>query len=285
MSDSSRFAAATCEEVWIGGVLAERRFSCGEAVDRGGIIDARDARDEELIRRASELLREMQSAIDSRFRVRLVAEATSDGESSTIILSDGRRSVVSAPRYVDADVSLLTRAAERPAAQPLESLSLPMVWRNGSAAVLLHEAIGHPLEHGLGMPRLPPWLAVDVALARRRASFRDVPLMRMTAVAVMHGGAPCDVPAERIEVHLVEGGTWDPLSDVVSVRVADAERIVDGNALPLEPFTLAAPREAILESIRGAHGAAVRYPGVICSREGQEVVVASSAPTLLTVLR
>jgi hypothetical protein len=43
-----------------------------------------------------------------------------------------------------------------------------------------------------------------------------------------------------------------------------------------------ASRQAIARALIGAEGHPQRYPGVICSREGQELFVASHAPVLLT---
>ena len=44
-------------------------------------------------------------------------------------------------------------------------------------------------------------------------------------------------------------------------------------------------RANIARAFIGASGEPLRYPGVICSREGQELVVGSSAPLLLMELR
>lgn len=284
MSARNPFVAAVLEELWSGGELVERRLSCGEAVERDASIEARDTRDAALIAQCDELLASMRSRVDPRFRTRFIAQAGTEESGTTIVVSDGERAVVSTIRHLDEDRALLARAAQAGPRRQLESSTLPLLWRNGSGAVLLHEAVGHPFEHGLALPALPSWLSVDVQLARRRASFRDVPLMRMAAVAVTQHDAPFALPHDRIEVHLVDGGTWDPLSDLVTVRIAFAEIVSGERATALEPFTLAAPRDAIVKSLRGAHGEPERYPGVICSREGQELFVASRAPTILTVL-
>lgn len=265
-------------------MLLERRISSGEAVERNGTIEAEDTRDEAMIARCDALLDAIRPRLDSRFRTRLVAEVSPGASSATIVVSDGERSVVSSLESYEADVFLLLRAATAaPREQPGAS-TLPLLWRNGSAAVLLHEAVGHPYEHGLPMPELPAWLSVEVELGERRASFRDVPLTRMHAVKVTQHGAPFVLPQERIEIHLVDGGAWDPLTDVVTARVSFAEMVAGARRVALEPFAISVSRDAVLQSLRGALGDPERYPGVICSREGQELFVASSAPTLLTVL-
>ena len=41
-------------------------------------------------------------------------------------------------------------------------------------------------------------------------------------------------------------------------------------------------RAEIAASLSGASGEPIRYPGVICSREGQELYVASHAPVIIT---
>jgi hypothetical protein len=283
LSARSRFAAAVREELWIAGALAERRLSCGEAIGADGTIEAQDVRDAASIARCDELLDAMRSRVDPRFRTRLVAEVVNGAGSATIVVSDGERAVVSSPESLDADLSLLSRAATAGPREQAGGSTLPLVWRNGSGAVLLHEAVGHPHEHGLPMPQLPPWLSVDVQLAERRASFRDVPLVRMTAVAVTQRDAPFNLPQDRVEVHLVDGGAWDPLTDTVTARVSFAEIVSGDRRAALEPFTIAASRHEVLASLRGAQGAPERYPGVICSREGQELFVASHAPAMLTV--
>src|SRR5205085_8504167 len=115
---------------------------------------------------------------------------------------------------------------------------LPIVWRNGSAAVLLHEAIGHAAEHAHARLEWPRWLrARDVARdgrtadlieaqpppALRRQSFRDVPLRRMTDLRFEQIGAPFELPAERIEVFLISSGTYEPLTQTISIDVSVAD--------------------------------------------------------------
>ena len=47
-------------------------------------------------------------------------------------------------------------------------------------------------------------------------------------------------------------------------------------------LTIRATRSDIARSIVGATGDPIRYPGVICSREGQELFVGSYAPLIVT---
>jgi hypothetical protein len=72
------------------------------------------------------------------------------------------------------------------------------------------------------------------------------------------------------------------LTESCSVRIAAADLIDGDDATPLGPFELHRSRAAIARSLAGARGEPLRYPGVICSREGQELVVESWAPELVT---
>jgi len=183
----------------------------------------------------------------------------------------GAASIVTDPEHVAEDVALLRNAGIQPVAHRRD---VPIVWHNGSAAVLLHEAHGHPLEHGLAPLVLPEWLRVEVPLHPRRATFRDVPLLRMQHVHVSQVDAPFAIPDERIDVQLVDSGAYEPLTDIITIRVA---------ASSIGAFDIVQPRAAL--SFLGADGEPRRYPGVICSREGQELVVGSAAPTIVTVFR
>src|SRR2546421_611841 len=121
-------------------------------------------------------------------------------------------------------------------------------------------------------------LSADPPRALRRPSFRDVPLRRMTTLVVTQNGAPFDVPERHVEVHLVAGGAYDSLTDAVTIHVS----VANLGAMRLAPFTIHTKRERVLAAIRGASGEPVRYPGVVCSREGQELVVGSFAPLMVT---
>ena len=82
---------------------------------------------------------------------------------------------------------------------------------------------------------------------------------------------------------LVEGGRYDPLTDDVTLFIPAADLVEGSRRRRLAPFVIHEPRHAIPPALIGADGAAVRYPGVICSTVGQEIAVGSHAPTLLTL--
>ena len=96
----------------------------------------------------------------------------------------------------------------------------------------------------------------------------------MTNVHVKkYGRPPFQLPRRYIDVFLVAGGAYDPLTDIVTIDVA----VSTAGA-----FTLRRTRAEVAESIAGATGVELRYPGVVCSREGQELVVGSYAPVMIT---
>lgn len=258
------------------GRLVESRLDHGQALEDDGAILASDARDDALVTACERELARLRPALPSAARVRLVAEASSEGISSAMTVRVGGLSIVTTLEHVADDVRLLTSCTT--GVTPVPRRPLPLLWRNGSAAVLLHEAQGHALEHGHAPLSLPEWLRVDIPLRMRRATFRDVPLLRMTHVRAEQRHAPFVLPDESIEVHLVEGGTYEPLTETVTIRIAAAT--LRGEALA--PFVMVAPRQAL--RFLGAQGEPLRYPGVICSREGQELIVESHAPLLLTEL-
>jgi len=272
---SSTFAIASRDELWIRGALSESRLMHGQARQLGQTIEASDARDEGLVvacNRAIEDARATISALDDA-RVRVVARATRENDvesvETTITISIGGVSVVTTPADAIADHQLL-RSLSKP---PMPLRSLPIVWQNGSAAVLLHEAIGHAREHDAAPVPWPAWLAVDAPLITRRETFRDVPLPRMKHLIATQTGAPFVLPDGRIEVQLIAGGSYDPITDMVIINVA----VSTAGA-----FTIRRTRAQIAASLAGAAGDPIRYPGVICSREGQELYVASHAPVMIT---
>ena len=195
----------------------------------------------------------------------------------------------------DYDALLHLLAPDPPTAHP-PSRPLPIVWRGGSGAVLLHEAAGHAAEHHHQPLRWPAWLRVrdespegaadllagEEPHAMRRQSFRDVPMPRMTSVVVEQLKAPAEMPSHRIEVHLVSSGAYEPLTETVTIRASIADLVEDGRRRRLPSFTFRATRQQIAQALAGASGNARRYPGVICSREGQELLVGSYAPMLVT---
>src|SRR5207248_2494661 len=130
---------------------------------------------------AMERVRDLARAHDARVRVR----ATREGVETIFIVTRNGVSIVSTPEHLSDDVALLQNAiSQRPTANG------QLVWHNGSAAVLLHEAIGHAAEHDARPVAWPAWLRVDAPLAMRRESFSDVPLLRMTHLRAWAENAP-----------------------------------------------------------------------------------------------
>lgn len=272
------FRIATRDELWLRGRLVERRLLHGEAIqDDHGII-ATDTRDDALVAICDHEMQRMHDAMPRDARVRLVATASTEEQSSTMTIGLRGLSIVTSPEHAAVDYALLREIASvEPSGVAIDYHGVPIVWRNGSAAVLLHEAIGHAKEHDHAPIDLPPWLHVDVPLRMRRATFSDVPLLRMTKLIARGGQAILPVPS--IEILLVAGGEYEPLTQTITLRIAAAN--FDGRRLP--PFEIRESREAIARAIIGAEGEPLRYPGVVCSREGQELVVGSFAPVMVTL--
>jgi hypothetical protein len=280
---SGRFAIAARDELWSAGRLLESRLLHGEAIENGGRIDATDAADEVLLALCDRQLEELRSAVAALTSpVRLVSRAASDETTAAIIATRNGISVVTTPEKLQDDLALIPW---RPGTTHADWRELPLVWRHGSAAVLLHEAVGHAAEHDAPAVAWPAWLSVDVPLAMRRESFRDVPLRRMTTLVGGQSGAPFTLPDAYIEVVLVAGGSYEPLDDTVSLTIVAANRIDGGTTEPLAPFELHATRREIAGAVKGATGVPLRYPGVVCSSEGQELIVGSYAPVMVTVFR
>jgi len=265
------FSIASRDELWLRGALIESRLMHGAATQRGDSIEASDARDDELVRacdRAIDAARTTTASFRDA-RVRIVVRATHGGEvETTMTIAVDGVSVVTTPSDALADYELLHRV--RNGSAPLRGA---IVWQNGSAAVLLHEAFGHANEHDAAPVAWPSWLSIDAPLVSRRETFRDVPLMRMTHLIARQTNSPFVMPNERIEVQLVAGGSYDPITDMVTIDVAVSSA---------GPFTIRRSRAEIAASLTGATGEPIRYPGVICSREGQELYVASHAPLMIT---
>jgi len=264
------FSIASRDELWLRGALIESRLMHGVATQHGDAIEASDARDDELVHACDRAIDAARAAVASfrDARLRIVVRATHDGIETTMTIAVDGVSVVTTPSDALADYELLHRV--RNGSAPLRGA---IVWQNGSAAVLLHEAFGHANEHDAAPVTWPSWLSIDAPLASRRETFRDVPLMRMTHLIARQTNAPFVMPDERIEVQLVAGGAYDPMTDVVTVDVAVSSA---------GPFTIRRSRAEIAASLAGASGEPIRYPGVICSREGQELYVASHAPLMIT---
>jgi hypothetical protein len=275
----------------VDGQLAERRLSCGAAVDDDGRIVATQTVDEELIGLCDGEIEQLRDNLDANARVRLVARAR---RVRGVVMTDKTMTItIGGVSIVGRDAGVLRRALAMP--KTTDRTDLPIVWRDGSAAVLLHEAVGHAAEHEAAFVKWPAWLRVndvpDFALddvgneargadlrsepprCMRRESFRDVPLRRMTNVVVRQARAPFALPKEHIDVHLVAGGAYDPLTDVVTIHVT---------ASSAGAFTYRRTRAEVAKSLVGAKGAPLDYPGVICSREGQELAVGSAAPLIVT---
>lgn len=291
----TRFAIATRDELWLRGRLSESRMSHGEAIHDESGITATDALAEEtheaLAAACGRDLARMRELVPDDARVRLVAVASTEESSATMTIGIGGMFVVTSPEQARADEELLRSiAAIQPPVElmvePVDYRGIPIVWRNGSASVLLHEAFGHPLEHEHDAIEWPAWLEVSAPMRMRRETFRDVPLRRMTRLTARQNGAPFALPEHRIDVLLVNGGFYEPLTETVTLHIAAADYVVDGEeGHRLPPFEIRETRQAIARALTGAAGDPIRYPGVVCSREGQEVVVGSFAPLMITEFR
>lgn len=226
----------------------------------------------------------------------------------------GTISIVTSPGSLPGDARRLSASLARPPAHGTAAEATPIAFANGSAAVLMHEAVGHPSERGAPHVGWPAWLEVtddpfapalgqltrddcgrpvatrdltrgESPSALRRWSFRDTPIVRMSSLCVRGSGAPTPLPARRIEVQLVDHGSWDPLSEQVSLRVCLAE-LVEGRDRTLLPrFTIRATRRELAARLAGWFGESISYPGVICSDEGQSLPVGSIATGLLLMPR
>jgi len=295
------FTLASLDEIWNRGILLESRIEHGEALHRGLEIVARDTFDAGLMSESEAAAARLRPVAESLTgaRVRIVSRAIAlDGVISVeaaMTISMAGVSIVTDAGNADADIAMLRRLTGMPV-EVARPAGVAMVWRNGSASVLFHEAAGHAAEHGCPPVAWPEWLRVEdhgpaaradllrgeIPTALRRASFRDVPLPRMTSVRVAQEGAPYEEPAERIDIQLVSHGAFDPLGERVTLHIAVAEHVRGGIARRIAPFDLITTRSRVAGSLRGACGEPMRYPGVVCSLEGQEVLVGSAAPIVIT---
>ena len=275
----SVFRIASRDELWLRGRLVESRLSHGEAIEDEGEITASDARDDALVAICEREMQRMHDVMPRDARVRLVASASSEETSSTMTIGTRGLSIVTSPEHARDDYQLLRAIADvEPEGEAIDYRGIPIVWRNGSVAVLLHEAIGHAKEHDHAPLQWPAWLEVDVPLRLRRASFRDVPLLRMTTLLAHQSGGQAILPVPNIEVLLVSGGAYEPLTETVTLRIAAANY----GARRLPSFEIRESRAAVARALIGAEGDPIRYPGVVCSREGQELIVGSFAPVMVT---
>ncbi len=234
---------------------------------------------------------------------------------SAIGLSAGEFRVIASPESLEADARFVADLARREHRQATVEEGLPIAWFNGSGAVLLHEAIGHPAERSLFVEDLPDWLQVDddpnagslvrlqyddtgrqIGLsmmshreppaAIRRWSHRDVPMRRLTNLVSRGSGDPLSaLPSTRIDVLLVGHGHWDSRSDEVAVRVAAADLVDGTHRTAVAPFVFRAPRLALPSMLAGWFGELTRHPGVLCGEEGVTLPVGSTSVGLLTRAR
>lgn len=218
-------------------------------------------------------------------------------------------SITTDPEHVPEHLALLGSCARSDEEVEVDYRLYPVLWKHGSGAVLLHEAIGHPAEQSRFM-HWPEWLEVrddpaaealgrttlddtaqpvstrllsagEAPAALRRESFREVPLRRMTSLVVT-SSRPAALAPERIEVLLLGGGSYDITTDRVSLEVSAARLLSGSGSRSLAPFRFVETRESIRRVLRGSHGTAATYPGVICGDEGQRLPVGAIAPDLLT---
>lgn len=188
---------------------------------------------------------------------------------------------------------------------------IPILWRGGSASILFHELIGHRSQAGQPALEWPAWLTVSdqpfaegvgrmivddtgasprAALltrgqelqCRRRQTFRDMPLLRMTNLICETAGLPLRVPGQRIEVWLLEHGSYDSHSDRISLHISLADHVDGSTRRRLTPFRIECRAEQVLTALVGGRGPLTRYPGVVCGDEGQRIPVGSWSMELLT---
>ncbi len=317
---SVRFRVAARDEAWVVESARIRvtrsRLTHGEADFDGVVMHATDrahapllsACESQFERDAGHLRAVVERCRGLEVRIAVaVREAGAVTRMETIVeCSIGSLAVITTPENAADDIAALLSYSALPRTEPLPS-GLPIVWRKGTSAVLLHEAAGHASESGSEPVTWPGWLGVadipaaatddvgettrsvdllrgEVPSSMRRETFRDLPLARMSRVVVSQADAPPIDVIERIEVELVAGGSYDPLTGQVSMLVTVAAAYgLDGSIRWLRPFAVRRSRSEIARSLRGASGKPQRYPGVICSREGQDVYVESHGCDLLTV--
>lgn len=265
--------------------VVESRLIHGVAQQDGDRIEARDDRDDELLAicdAESQRVRAALAKLPAGTARAVVSARRTNGDTSvsaviTIAMNDV--SIVTTPQYIDEDYKRLARWETGETACPRD---VAFVWKNGSGSVLFHEAIGHASESTPSAVTWPDWFHVEIPRASFRASFTDVPLDRMTAVRVTHSFQRASLPQPRVEVFLVGGGRYEPLTDTISMSITIASLVDRDRAIALQPFTIVATRSEIARGLIAAAGEPRRYPGVICSKEGQEAFVASHAPDLIT---
>jgi hypothetical protein len=224
---------------------------------------------------------------------------------------DGAVALVTTPSFLAEDLARLLESRQGSAGSRVEAIDqLPLLWSGGSGGVLMHEAVGHPAgvaaaiawpgwlevrdepssavyetrDDDLGAPPSRDLLRSESPASLRRASFRDLPMYRMSNLVVAQRRAPFDLPRRHVAITLADSGSWDPLRDEVTARVALAWLVEGSSRRRLAPFTFRSGRAAIARSLTGARGAPSRYPGVICSDEGQRLPVGTFSAELLMEL-
>jgi hypothetical protein len=224
---------------------------------------------------------------------------------------DGAVGLVTTARFLVDDLPRLLESRQGSGGSRAEAIDeLPLLWSGGSGGVLMHEAVGHPAGIAAAI-EWPEWLAVcdepssgvyetrdddlgapprrdllrgESPASLRRASFRDLPMFRMSNLVVSQRGAPFDLPRRHVAITLADSGSWDPLRDDVTTRVALAWMVEGSSRRRLAPFTFRSARAAIARSLTGARGTPSRFPGVICSDQGQRLPVGTFSPDLLMEL-
>jgi hypothetical protein len=297
------FGIVTRDEVWSldRRSRVESRFLHGVAQESDRAIHARDQCDQDLLalceRRHGEVTAHLAKLGEGHARAVTSARRENGTVSvtATVSLTIMDVSLVTTIDHLLEDHRLLQTLAHVKPQTTVNGSAVPIVWRNGSAAVLLHEAAGHPAEHGHRKLGWPAWLAVtddspagradllagEKPHAMRRESFADVPLVRMTNVIVDAGPVTAVLPPQRLEVMLVASGRYEPLNELVSLSISVANWVDGDRTVRVNPMEAHWSRVDVAQSITSATGAGHRYPGVICSKEGQEVFVSSNAPDLV----
>jgi hypothetical protein len=240
-------------------------------------------------------------SIISQRRVVIDAHGAHAGESHVAILERDGVSYAFSPER-------LTFPAENEGPRVAAPPSAPLLFTNGTAAILFHELLGHPAEEGI-LADLPSWLRVtdepassrafsptdhddcgrptrparlgsEGLTALRRWSFRDLPLPRMSHLEV-ECSLPIALPDEYIEISHLGEGAFDPLRDEVTLVIAAGMIVRQGERQPVHPFALRSSRVALLGSIEGAPPNTIARSLVICSSHGQRLPVSGASPDIL----
>lgn len=189
------------------------------------------------------------------------------------------------------------------AAPPDEVSRLPILFRNGTGAVVAHETLGHPSELAPSPMRLAFEVhdqpgetlfdrdfddvgnrleAADLGLgeqprAFRASDWRQVPIRRMTNLVVTARDA-ARAPMRHLAIDLIESATVK--DDVVHLRIAGASVVDETTQRRTGGFTLSFPRYSFAD-FQPASIETSTYPGVVCSAEGQRAPVGSRSIDLL----